>query len=73
YTAGLTTIMQDFSTFEGIFHASGATLTVALYVYAKERADFGAAFAIAAILLLLAAVLNLAAAAIRRAGARRRG
>ncbi len=66
YTAGLTTVMQDFSTFEGIFHASGATLTVALYVYAKERADFAAAFAIATVLLFLAAVLNLTAAAIRR-------
>ena len=72
YTAGLTTIMQDFSTFEGIFRASGATLTVALYVYAKERADFAAAFAVAAVLLFLAAGLNLTAALIRRAGARGR-
>ena len=66
YTAGLTTIMQDFSTFEGIFRASGATLTVALYVYAKERADFAAAFSIAAVLLFLAALLNLTAAAVCR-------
>lgn len=66
YTAGLTTVMQDFSTFEGIFRASGATLTVALYVYAKERADLAAAFAVAAVLLFLAAVLNLAAAVLRR-------
>lgn len=66
YTAGLTTVMQDFSTFQGIFHASGATLSVALYVYAKERADFAAAFAVAAVLLFLAAVLNLTAAVIRR-------
>ena len=41
--------------------ASGSTLTVALYVYAKERADFAAAFAVAAVLLMLAALLNLAA------------
>ena len=69
YTAGLTTVMQDFSTFEGIFHASGATLSVALYVYAKERADFAAAFSIAAVLLFLAALLNLAAAAVRHGSA----
>lgn len=61
YTAGMTMLMQDFSTFAGIFRASGATLTVALYVYAKERADFAAAFAVAAVLLVLAAVLNAAA------------
>lgn len=71
YTAGMTTLMQDFSTFAGIFRASGATLTVALYVYAKERADFAAAFAAAVVLLCLAALLNLAAAAIRRTKERR--
>ena len=31
----------------------GATLTVALYVYAKEEGEFGVAFAIAAILMIL--------------------
>ncbi len=72
YTAGLTTVMQDFSTFAGIFRASGATLTVALYVYAKERADFAAAFSVAVVLLLLAAGLNLTAAVIRRGGSRRK-
>lgn len=61
YTAGLSTAMQDFSTIEGLMKASGSTLTVALYVYAKERADFAAAFAVAAVLLVLAAALNLAA------------
>ncbi len=61
YTAGLSTVMQDFSTVEGLMKASGSTLTVALYVYAKERADFAAAFAVAAVLLALAALLNLAA------------
>lgn len=66
YTAGMTTAMQDFSTLEGIFHASGATLTVALYVYAKERADLASAFAAAAVLLFLAAALHLTAAVIRR-------
>lgn len=73
YTAGLTTVMQDFSTFQGIFRASGATLTAALYVYAKERADLASAFAVAAVLLLLAAALHLIAAVIRRPKRRGRG
>lgn len=61
YTAGLSTVMQDFSTIESLMKASGSTLTVALYVYAKERADFAAAFAVAAVLLVIAVLLNLAA------------
>lgn len=40
---------------------AGSTLTVALYMYAKERGDFDIAFAIAAILLLLTLIINLAA------------
>lgn len=40
---------------------AGATLTVALYVYAKEQGEFGVAFAIAAILMFLTLVINLAA------------
>ena len=39
----------------------GATLTVALYVYAKEQGEFGVAFAIAAILMVLTVIINLAA------------
>lgn len=39
----------------------GATLTVALYVYAKEEGEFGVAFAIAAILLVLTLLINLSA------------
>lgn len=39
----------------------GATLTVALYVYAKEQGEFGVAFAIAAILMILTVIVNLAA------------
>ena len=39
----------------------GATLTVALYVYAKEQGEFGVAFAIAAILMILTVIINLAA------------
>ena len=40
---------------------AGATLTVALYVYAKEQGEFEVAFAIAAILMILAFLVNLAA------------
>lgn len=40
---------------------AGSTLTVALYMYAKERGEFDIAFAIAAILLLLAFIINLSA------------
>lgn len=40
----------------------GATLTVALYVYAKEEGEFGVAFAIAAILMILTLLINLLAA-----------
>ena len=61
YTAGLSTAMQDFSTIQGLLRASGATLTVALYVYAKERADFAIAFTIATLLLLLTGLIHLAA------------
>lgn len=41
--------------------SSGATLTVALYVYAKEQGEFEVAFAIAAILLILTLIINMAA------------
>lgn len=42
-------------------HASSATLTVALYVYASEQGKIDVAFAIALILLALTLVINLAA------------
>lgn len=41
--------------------SAGATLTVALYVYAKEEGEFAVAFAIAAILMILTLVINLIA------------
>ncbi len=41
--------------------SSGATLTVALYVYAKEQGEFEIAFAIAAILMVLTLLINLLA------------
>ena len=40
---------------------AGSSLTVALYMYAKERGEFEIAFAIAAILLVLTFVLNVSA------------
>ncbi len=40
---------------------AGSTLTVALYMYAKERGEFDIAFSIAAILLILTLIINLAA------------
>ena len=47
--------------FTNLFDSSGATLTVALYNYAKERADFDSAFAVAVVLLVIAFVINIAA------------
>ena len=40
---------------------AGSTLTVALYMYAKERGDFDIAFAIASILLVLTFIINMSA------------
>lgn len=40
---------------------AGSSLTVALYMYAKERGEFDTAFAIAAILLVLTFLINMAA------------
>ncbi len=40
---------------------AGSSLTVALYVYAKERGEFETAFAIASILLILTLVINMSA------------
>ena len=56
FTAGLAHRLYGF--FEGMAN-SGATLTVALYVYASERGDFEIAYAIAAILIILTVIINL--------------
>lgn len=50
----------------------GATLTVALYVYAKEQGEFGVAFAIAAILMILTLLINLSATLVSRCFAKKR-
>ena len=61
FTAGFAHALNGFV--DGLASA-GATLTVALYVYAKEQGEFGVAFGIAAILLVLAFCINLSAAAV---------
>ena len=58
FTAGYAHALNGF--FEGL-RSAGASLSVALYVYAKEDGEFEVAFAIAAILMLLALAVNLAA------------
>ena len=63
FTAGFAHVLNGF--IEGLGSA-GATLTVALYVYAKEQGEFGVAFAIAAILMVLAFLINLSAAAVTK-------
>lgn len=55
FTAGFAHALNGF--FDGL-SSSGATLTVALYVYAKEQGEFEVAFAIAAILLILTLIIN---------------
>lgn len=56
FTAGFAHALNGI--FEGLT-SSGATLTVALYVYAKEQGEFEVAFAIAAILMILTLCINL--------------
>lgn len=63
FTAGFAHSLNGFV--EGL-NSAGATLTVALYVYAKEQGEFGVAFAIAAILMVLAFCINLAATAVTK-------
>ena len=50
----------------------GATLTVALYGYAKEEGEFGVAFAFAAILMILTLLINLSATLVGKYFAKRR-
>ncbi len=65
YTAGMSMAMQDFS-LDRMARASGSTLTVALYHYAKENADFSVAFSIATILLILTVIINFSASFLGR-------
>lgn len=69
FTAGFAHTLHG--VIEGLV-SPGATLTVALYVYAKEEGEFGVAFAIAAILMLLTIVIDLAAALVKKYFEKRR-
>ena len=69
FTAGFAHTLNGL--FEGLV-SPGATLTVALYVYAKEQGEFGVAFAIAAILMLLTMLIDLAAALAKKFFEKRR-
>lgn len=63
FTAGVAHNLNGF--FEALT-APGSTLTIALYYYAKEDGEFGVAFAIAAILMVLAFLINMSATAITK-------
>ena len=63
FTAGFAHALHGI--FDGL-SSPGATLTVALYVYAKEEGEFDVAFAIAAILMVLALIIHLAAELVSR-------
>ncbi|KGF47430.1 phosphate ABC transporter permease [Veillonella montpellierensis DNF00314] len=58
FTAGFAHALHGFA--DGLA-SPGATLSVSLYVYAKESGEFDIAFAIAAVLMLLTLMINLAA------------
>lgn len=63
FTAGFAHALNGF--FDGLAGA-GATLTVALYFYAKEQGEFEVAFAIATILMILTLLINFAAMFVER-------
>ena len=69
FTAGFAHALNGI--LEGLV-SPGSTLTVALYVYAKEEGEFGVAFAIAAILMILTLVINLSASLVGKYFAKRR-
>lgn len=69
FTAGFAHVLNG--PVEGLT-SSGATLTVALYFYAKEQGEFGIAFAIAAILMVLTLIINLSASLVGKYFKRKR-
>ena len=69
FTAGFAHALQGF--FTGLW-SPGASLSVALYVYAKEHGEFGVAFAIAALLLLLSLTLNVSLGLLQKFFTKRR-
>lgn len=69
FTAGFAHALNGF--FDGL-SSSGCTLTVALYVYAKEQGEFEVAFAIAAILMIMTLIINFTAVLVGRYFKKRR-
>ena len=69
FTAGFAHAMGNM--FEALT-SPGATLTVALYVYAKEQGEFEVAFAIAAILMILTLIINFSATLVQKHFEKRR-
>lgn len=63
FTAGFANSLNSFF---AAAQSPGATLSVSLYVYAKEQGEFDVAFAIAAILLILSFFINLVLGIIQR-------
>lgn len=63
YTAGFAHALHGLK--DGLL-SPGASLTVALYVYAKEQGEFDVAFAIAAILMLLTLLINMLAVLVQK-------
>ena len=57
FTAGMGTIIAN-NLFDAL-QISGGTLTIGLYMYALERAEFDIAFAIAIVLLILVLIINI--------------
>ena len=63
FTMGFAHTLNDYFT---ALSSSGATLTIALYVYAKEQGEFEVAFAIASILMVLTILINLPSYSLER-------
>lgn len=63
FTAGFA---HNLNGFFDAMQSAGATLTVALYVYAKEQGEFEVAFVIAAILMFMSLAINITAGVLAR-------
>ncbi len=63
FTAGFA---HNLNGFFDAMQSAGATLTVALYVYAKEQGEFEVAFVIAAILMYMSLAINITASVLAR-------
>lgn len=69
FTAGFAHSINGF--IDGLY-SPGATLTVGLYVYTKEQGEFGVAFAIGAILMVLMMIVNFVAGLVQKHYEKRR-